>query len=378
MFLSAGIDSVSIAALAKRQNDHIRTFTVGFAEKSQHDETAEAAVAARLLGTHHTEIVMDAEKITSLWHRWLAAADRPSVDGFNTFVVSHAVRDEGKIVALSGLGGDELFGGYPHFATIPRYLAWLRASGAVPLVVKRFILRMLTRGRRESFRRRAEELLLGSASAERLLLTLRRILTNQQLRSLGITAESVGLADDFLVREAADQYDGQLPKDRWESQSSVFETISRLDSTRYMGNTLLRDTDVVSMARSQEVRVPFLDRRLFDYVAALPVSVKVCRGAPLKSLLRKACRDLIPDAVMNRPKTGFTLPVDRWMHGSLRDSCEACIAVVADSGVLEPVGVKEMWNEFSSSSEHVHWVRPMTLVALGNYLTRVSAIMAPA
>jgi asparagine synthase (glutamine-hydrolysing) len=235
---------------------------------------------------------------------------------------------------------------------------------------------MLTRGRRESCRNRAEELLLGSASAERLLLMLRRILTNRQLKSLGIAAESVGLADDFLVREAADQCDGQLPKARWESQSSVFETISRLDSTLSMGNTLLRDTDVVSMARSQEVRVPYLDRRLFDYVAALPVGAKFRRGASLKSLLREACRDLIPDPLINRPKTGFTLPVDRWMHGPLRESCEACIRAAADSGVLAPEGVRALWAEFIGSEAHVHWVRPMTLIAVGNYLMQIKKITA--
>lgn len=211
---------------------------------------------------------------------------------------------------------------------------------------------------------------MGAPTIERLLLMFRRILTDQQLRSVGITAKDAGLPGDFLPTRAMHQF---VDEDAGNQRRPIaaFDTISLLESTLYMGNTLLRDTDVVSMACSQEVRVPFLDRRLIDRVARLPAGVKSGRGRPLKWLLRQACADLIPAALIQRRKTGFSLPIDRWMHGPLRDSCEACIDVAATCGVLDPRGVRELWAEFVSSSAHGHWVRPMTLIALGNYLTRI-------
>jgi asparagine synthase (glutamine-hydrolysing) len=376
VFLSAGIDSISIAAIAKRYNKNVRTFTVGFAEKSQHDEMAEAAIAARAIGTLHTEVVLDSDRILALWDQWLAGADRPSIDGFNTFVVSHAVRAEGKIVALSGLGGDEIFGGYPQFDSLPRLRRWLRLAAPLPEWLKRSLLRAITYRKRESFRNRAEELLLGSTSIRRLLLSLRRILTDKQLRALGVPVKATGLNNDFLVGDAGLEEPLEQSERQWRNLEGDFETISRLESTLYMSNTLLRDTDVVSMASSQEVRVPFLDRRLVDRVASLPTAVKWRKGAPPKGLLRQACQDLIPADLLNRPKTGFTLPVDRWMHGPLRESCEAYISVAAECGVLDPEGVQSLWSEFVRSEAHVHWVRPMTLIALGNYLTQIRKITA--
>ena len=375
VFLSAGIDSISIAAIAKRYNENVRTFTVGFAEKSQHDEMTEAAIAARALGTNHSNIVLDSKEITGLWTEWLAASDRPSIDGFNTFVVSRAVRSEGKIVALSGLGGDEIFGGYPHFQTIPRLRSWLLLGRPLPALLKRLAVQLLFRHRRASFRNRAEEMLVGAPTIKRLLLMFRRILTDQQLRSIGITAKDAGLPGDFLTTDAINHQFGDEACDSQRRPMAAFDMISLLESTLYMGNTLLRDTDVVSMACSQEVRVPFLARRLVDYVAGLPAGAKSGRGRPLKWLLRQACGDLIPAALIQRRKTGFSLPIDRWMHGPLRDSCEACIDVAATCGVLDPTGVRELWAEVIGSSSHAHWVRPMTLIALGNYLTRIRALV---
>lgn len=214
---------------------------------------------------------------------------------------------------------------------------------------------------------------MGAPTIERLLLRFRRILTDHQLRSIGITAKDAGLPGDFLPTGAIHQF-GDQDLDSQRRPGAAFDTISLLESTLYMGNTLLRDTDVVSMACSQEVRVPFLDRRLVDNVARLPAGAKSGRGRPLKWLLRQACADLIPAALIQRRKTGFSLPIDRWMHGPLRDSCEACIDAAATCGVLDPTGVRELWAEFTRSSSHAHWVRPMTLIALGNYLTRIRAL----
>ena len=152
----------------------------------------------------------------------------------------------------------------------------------------------------------------------------------------------------------------------------AFNRVARLECGLYMGNTLLRDTDAVTMAHSLEVRVPMLDQPLVDYVMQLPERIKTHPGGPTKLLLRQAMKGLIPDSLLNRPKTGFCLPIDRWMHGALRDSCQASIDYLAGAGVLDAREVRSQWAEFLASAANVHWIRPMTLVALGSYLRNIS------
>jgi asparagine synthase (glutamine-hydrolysing) len=143
--------------------------------------------------------------------------------------------------------------------------------------------------------------------------------------------------------------------------------MTALECGLYMKNTLLRDTDAVSMAVGLEVRVPILDQKVVDFVLSLPARSKVS-GDITKWLLRESCRDLIPSSVAGRAKTGFSLPIDRWMHDGLRDSCQHGVEVLAGHGVLDPAEVRNIWDDFIGSSRNAHWTRPMTLVALGKYL----------
>jgi asparagine synthase (glutamine-hydrolysing) len=378
IFLSAGIDSTSIAALARRAKAQVRTFTVGFERQLGSDEVAAAAAVAKEAGTDHSSIVMESRTVLDLWERWLASADRPSIDGFNTFVVSTRVREHGKIVALSGLGADEIFGGYPHFNTIAAYQRYVRLSKMVTTGFARWGLDLTMRNRTPHFRQRALELFAGSSDASRLTLQLRRILGDAQIESLGLPANLPGLAAEYLPEGAA-QAGMPLGSQRSSRHADPlsFNVISRQEVTLYMNNTLLRDTDVTSMANSQEVRVPMLDRRLVELVASLPASVKQPRNGQLKPLLRDACRDVLPEWLLQRPKSGFSLPIDRWMHVELRGSCEAALEQLQRCSCINKTAVREMWQEFVSAPDNVHWIRPMTLIALGNYLGRAAAASQP-
>lgn len=370
LFLSAGIDSFTIAALAKRHQADVRTFTVGFADRQLEDEVAAASRAARSIGIDHEEIRLDPATVRPLWDAWLAAADRPSIDGFNTFVVSYSVKQAGKCVALSGLGGDELFGGYPNFAAVQRYRRLMRAAAALPRSARRWGMSVATFLQRASYRERAVELFADDADIESIALRLRRILTDRQMTSLGLAAVPLGLTSNYLPTPARHSRPA-AHQDRHGSTADVFRTVAELECRFYMENTLLRDTDTSSMAHSLEVRVPLLGQRVVDYVAALPSWTKTGAGGPTKPLLREACRELLPAEIVNRKKMGFSLPVDRWMHGPLRDSCEAAIQHLLARNILAATEVRAIWDEFTSSSVHTHWIRPMTLVALGNYLSQI-------
>jgi asparagine synthase (glutamine-hydrolysing) len=120
------------------------------------------------------------------------------------------------------------------------------------------------------------------------------------------------------------------------------------------------------MRHSQEVRLPFLDRPLVNYVSTLPGSVKLEPSGEPKSLLRRACHRVLPDPVLRRPKTGFTLPIGFWMRNQMRDFCDAAIERLADRSVLDGAAVRRVWQEFLENPRSMHWSRPLALVTLGN------------
>ena len=137
VFLSGGIDSAALAAVARNHASPVNTFSIGFESAGGTDELADAAATARALGTHHVQTVLDDEWIRLQWTEWLRAADRPSIDGLNTFVVSGVVKQGGATVALSGIGADEIFGGYPTFQTVQKLHRALRPLAVVPARLRR-------------------------------------------------------------------------------------------------------------------------------------------------------------------------------------------------------------------------------------------------
>ena len=122
------------------------------------------------------------------------------------------------------------------------------------------------------------------------------------------------------------------------------------------------------MQHALEVRVPFLDLPLVNYVSALPGGLKQPSGEPPKALLREACKSVLPEAIANRPKTGFTLPIGAWMWRSVREQCEAAINAVEQLPFLDGQEVRRVWDEFQAKPDTIHWSRPLALVVLGAYL----------
>jgi asparagine synthase (glutamine-hydrolysing) len=294
---------------------------------------------------------------------WLAAADQPSMDGLNTFVVARAVRDYGVKVALSGLGADELFGGYPSFRDVPRLYRLARATGRLPTPARRAVALAATVRRSRAAREKMTDLMLGPADVASLALGRRRLHANRQLADFGFTPGELGLSADWLPNEAASLPDGTDPG--W--------AVSVVESRFYQTNVLLRDADANGMAHSIEIRVPFLDQRLLDWGHRLPGAVRFPPGQPPKALLRAALPDLLDAQTRARPKTGFTLPLARWMLGPLRGTCEDRLRALKATGVVTPAGVDAVWASFAARPEGGAWSRALTLVALGDYLARHAA-----
>jgi asparagine synthase (glutamine-hydrolysing) len=361
VFLSSGIDSAVIAALAKQHAATFRTLTVGFDGVAARDENELAAATASSLGVEHERIILGLDRIGASWDRWIAAADRPSIDGLNTFVVSGAARQSGVTVALSGIGADEMFGGYSLFRSVPEMYRWLRPVAGVPEGVRRTVASVAFAPLRQGRRDRAVEIVAGSRSLLDVLLGVRRIFTTSGLEKLGVRGRDLGLTSQYLPPAARDTLaDGH--------GLDAFHVISRAEAVLYLGNTILKDVDANSMAHGLEVRVPFLARGLVDYAQSLPSRVIAPAGKPLKHLLREAVRDLLPEEVFARPKRGFSLPISEWMAGCLRDRCEAAVAEAARCPVLDAAGVRGVWDRYMRAEVRTHAERPLSIVALGSYL----------
>jgi asparagine synthase (glutamine-hydrolysing) len=367
-FLSAGVDSTAIAAMATQSIGRISTYTVGFESDSMPSEIEAAARTARLLGSDHTEIVIRADSIRDWWNGWLRNADRPSVDGLNTYIISGVLKQAGATVAFSGLGADELFGGYANFRRVGLLAPLLRSFSVLPSRSRKAAMASIVCLFPRRYRSRIQSLSGNSGRCLDLAIELKQFLSSDVLQKLGLRSKDLGLSGNYLAEEASEAI-GDIDSD-------PFLAVSRVETFLYMSNTLLRDSDAASMAHSVELRVPFLSRPVLEQSGRIPGRFHSGRTNGVKHILRKALADVLPAHVVNRPKTGFTLPVGDWMYGELRDSCEAAVEAVERLPFLDSAAVRSLWNTFANDRDHTYWMKPMLLVALGNYILTSRAVRA--
>jgi asparagine synthase (glutamine-hydrolysing) len=363
VFLSSGLDSTIVAGLAAKHAPNLRTFTVGFSDQPDMSESHMAGRTAALLGTKHTDIQITGPEAESAALAWLRSLDQPSVDGLNTYIISRAVRAEGIVVALSGLGGDELFGGYSSFGRVPRMSNMVRRISWLPAWGRSAISSVATLGRPEAVRQKATDIIRTNGGLVELFLQCRRTMSNRQLHALGIVPEQLDLTEDFLTQQARDQLTS--------TANDPVADLSQLESTFYMRNTLLRDSDTNGMAHSLEIRVPLLDRRMLDLVYAIPGHIRLPDGNANKHLLRHAFRDLLRPELVAQTKRGFTLPVGRWMVGPMRDLCESGLAHLKKLDILRPEGIDTVWRAFINGPDHERWSRAFALCVLGLHTQRM-------
>ncbi len=299
IFLSSGMDSTSIAKLAVGHSvDPLRTFTLGFSQYkgTPNDETIWAEHIAKKLNCIHETRWMSKEDFKLELPNIFTTMDQPSIDGINTYFISKAARATGLKVALSGLGGDELFGGYPSFVHVPRMVKL-----AQPLAFLGKPFRVVTSPvlRRFTSPKFAGLLEYGGTLGGAYLLR----------RGLFMPWELPGILDPEMVREGWRELDPLINLNREaEDLPSNHHRISVLETNFYMRNMLLRDTDWASMAHSLEVRLPLVDVALIDEVATLTR----CPMTLDKKTMAQAVWGEIPRDLLNRPKTGFSFPTKEW------------------------------------------------------------------
>lgn len=362
VFLSSGLDSTVIAGLAARHTSNLRSFCVGFADQPDLSELTLAKETARLFGLQHTEITVNGQDAEQAAVEWLQSLDQPSVDGLNVYLISKAVRAEGITVALSGQGGDELFGGYSSFTDVPRLAAMTRRLGWLPRGMRSMLAAGASMGRSEAVRQKLGDMFRSNGSVLEIYLQRRRVMSDQQISDLGLNAQELGLTSGFLDPAAV----ADLPN---LEHDPVF-SVSQLESRFYQGNMLLRDGDANGMAHSLEIRLPILDQRMLDLMLSVPGRIKLPAGSGTKHLMRVAFAPLLRPALLRQGKRGFTLPIRRWMIGPLRDMCEHGLVNLKQIGILQPKGIEAVWNTFLADPESPMWSRAFTLCVFGLYAKR--------
>ena len=372
LFLSSGLDSGAIAALAARVRPNILSFTLSF-PGTQYDEAPLARLVADRCGTQHREIPLDGSAVLARLDEALAALDQPTMDGINTYFVSWAAREVGLKVALSGLGGDELFAGYRTFADTPKLARLVRLAWFAPAPLRRVvapILRALFAWQSGSgaARKAMDAWLLPDAlphpyffARELFPVSDLSRLTNPRFRPSTVNADGVTLEPTWLgwLQRAADTARKLEP----------IGAVSWLEMRSYMLNTLLRDTDSVSMAQSLEVRVPLLDTPLVEFVGSLPDAARQRPGI-LKALLVEALSGILPAEILSQRKRTFTLPWEEWLRGPLRARLERSFGdpAPAFAAHMHADGVRSVWNAFLA--EKTSWSRPWALYVLNEWCRR--------
>ncbi len=322
VFLSGGIDSTALTALASAKvAQPLNTFCISF-EENEFNEGALAQRTAEHFHTQHHDWRLKADEGLSLIDSFLQSLDRPTNDGFNTYCVSMLARKHGLKVVLSGLGGDELFGSYPSFRLLPKLLRWHAWGGlAGPLrgIVGNYLQSQSTR----SNLRRLGVFLNSRSNGLAAYWAIRGFFTPSEARKL-IEHYTGTNAGNHQV-DTAELLNVAVPE-----QPTPQDLVAYLESTRYMQFQLLRDSDVFSMAHGLELRVPFVDSRLFETVNRVPASIRLAAG---KQLLCDAVPE-IPAWIANAPKKGFRFPFEHWVknHWSERFAqLERTIPVKLDS-----------------------------------------------
>jgi asparagine synthase (glutamine-hydrolysing) len=361
IFLSSGLDSTAILGNARTvTSEHLHAFTVSFPDDRGYDEAATARETAARLGVQYHEYPVDNNTALGWIREGLDRMDQPCMDGFNTHIVARAVREQGIAVALSGMGGDEIFGGYPAFRRVPFLYGWLSRLKFAPPPWRVAAARIVSMMASEIVRQKSIEIARLGPQLAGLYFQSRRLISDEALRTLGLDWRSLGLQDGWQPPSV--DFSECLVND------DPVASVSRLETIFYLGNMLLRDSDVFGMANSLEIRVPFLDRDLLDWAFGLAGNLVLPHGAPPKHLLREMYAHLFSGSQFTQPKRGFTLPIATWLMGPLRDLMETSLRNLKNSGLLEPEGVDHVATTFLGQPHSPAWSRVWALVTLGHWL----------
>ena len=357
VFLSGGIDSSSLVGILRRNGVQPTTFSIVF-EEAEYSEAEYSRAIAQQFRTDHHEIAVRGSDLFAAIDPALQAMDLPTIDGVNTYFVAEKTRAAGLKVALSGLGGDEMFAGYSSFRTVPRMERFVARRDRVPGAVRKPFASLFARlAPSNDQNRKLAALACNGRSRVHPYFLSRMLFTPQQQDQLLVGMETTSDAFERSEESLDENLSRSLNLD-------PVNRVSYLEARCYMLNTLLRDSDFMTMAHGLEVRVPLIDHHLAQRVLALPGSWKLEAGTP-KPLLVRALRGQLPDKVVHRRKQGFTLPFEPWLRQDLRPVLEEAFSKIGDGALGAVINRRfalRVWEDFLEG--RTSWTRPWSLYVL--------------
>jgi asparagine synthase (glutamine-hydrolysing) len=359
VFLSGGVDSSVMANLAQRAaQSPIHTFTLAFEEQELNEGPIARRIAAAI-GTQHHEVVLTEGHFVENLEAALDSLDQPTFDGLNAYYMSHAIRAAGFTVALSGTGGDELFGGYASYRDLPVLQRWSRRTAWVPRGLQVAVAKLASR-----LLCRSGETMPPQTRWAKLPEMVRHGDDLLALYQLAYALFLPGFQRELLAPGFAEALADGLPpamRKRLSAETrgrTPLSAISVMEQRLFLGERLLRDNDVASMASSLEQRVPLVDQVLFESVDRLPDQARYWPLGRKAMLRRIGLRGLDP-ALFERPKSGFVLPFDRWIRRGLQHAMDQTLRdpqAIAPAG-LDPAAVERLWRAFLDGAPGMYWSR---------------------
>ena len=362
-FLSGGIDSSAVVSMiTANTTTPIKTISVTFQDKD-YDESKYSSLFADRLGTEHHELLLSERDLMENLSPALASMDQPTVDGINTYMISQAAKNMGLKVALSGLGGDELFAGYNSFSLVPRLNKIKKILNYLPTGLRKQLSNLASNLMPPSDKsKKLNHLIKGQYNGAHVYFLFRSLFCEQELGIL--FSDPLILKKEITknlnrTQELIDSHSGLSPVD----------LVSYLEMTHYMSTTLLRDTDMMSMAHGLEIRVPLLDHKLVELMFSIPSNMKIKKGIQKPLLVNSLTRKL-PEFIVRRKKMGFTLPFEVWMRGEMRPEIESVLLSRSEKlpDFISQNGVEKIWSDFLD--KRCSWSRPWSLYVLNKWIDK--------
>lgn len=356
-FLSGGLDSSTIVGMMRMgRQDSVHTCSIDF-EESEHSESKFASLVAEKFGTEHHSRTVGPDDVQEALPDIIAEMDQPSVDAVNTYFVSETAVDADLTVALSGLGGDELFFGYPTFKQVRQGYLISKLFNILPGFLSNPLQAALFHA--------------GNAFGSKILLAVSDLIDaptdfgSAYVAARGLfTRSTVSDLVEFPIegRDLTDRIERSVAQTL--DKEDVMAAVSHAEISWYMRDQLLRDTDTMSMAHSLEIRVPFLDSQLVETVTSIGSAHKA-KGE--KELLKEIVSDVVPSFVREREKTGFVFPFNRWLHRELSSIAhEALDEELISKTPLDSSSVRKVRKEFEEGD--MHWEKLWSLVVLSLWI----------
>jgi asparagine synthase (glutamine-hydrolysing) len=346
-FLSGGIDSsIVVGLMAQVSSNPVYTFTMGYKEK-EFDESEYAQIVANRFNTNHNFIKVSPSSFLNEFETALSSMDIPSGDGVNSYVVSKKIKESNISVALSGIGGDELFCGYPIFTQVSKLMKYKGLFNSSSFVRKRLP------GALVKNKKQKQLLDLPKLDVRSVYPLYRQIFSDKEIKALlkGIDATPSIISDDH----------------DW-SGFPLLSQISMAELNGYTQHTLLKDTDQMSMAVALEIREPFFDHQLIEFVLSIPDNIKYPTYP--KKLLIEAFKGILPDEIIHRKKQGFLMPWEPWLRKELKSFAEARIQRVSERDLFDKNAIFALWNKFQKGDSSVKWIEIWLLVVLEYWLEK--------